>query len=628
MVKGASGKDLVVRTIALCEAQGRDDLVRRLRHTARRLETGTVRVLVVGEFKQGKSQLINALVGAQVCPLDDDIATAVPTEVGYGAAPAAHVLLAPEDLDADASPPEEREVRIQDLAAHILDGQGLLDGRRIVGARALLPRRLLESGLTLVDTPGVGGVDSMHSLTTTAVLPSADAVIMVSDASSEFTAPEVAFLQSALATCPTVLCVLSKTDLFPEWRRIVDLDREHLRRAGIDVPILPVSAQVRLRATARQDPQLNAESGFPELVAHVQQHVIGRRDSLRVASTRHDVASVLANVKMSLDTEHASLTDPSTLPELTAGLLEARTRAEELKQRTARWQVTLSDGFADLNSDLDHDLKDRVRRVLREAEAAIDHGDPGESWEEFSEWFSGRITSALRDTFAWADENAAWLVDQVGVHFVEATEGMSPVFHLDDTQGVIDPVGVMGSLDSGQLNAMQRVLVGMRGSYGGILMFGLMTGLAGMALVNPISVGAGLLLGTKAYREDAQQRLKRRRAEARGLVKKYADDVVFYAIKHLRDRLRLVQRTVREYYTDLADELGRSMSESLAIAQQGAKSTAAERKARLAEVDRTLSLIATLEKASQDLAPNARATGRVPAGAAVAPVPSARRTTG
>ena len=180
-------------------------------------------------------------------------------------------------------------------------GQGLLDGRRIVGARALLPRRLLESGLTLVDTPGVGGVDSMHSLATTAVLPSADAVIMVSDASSEFTAPELAFLQNALATCPTVLCVLSKTDLFPEWRRILELDREHLRRAGIDVPILPVSAQVRLRATARQDPQLNAESGFPELVAHVQQHVIGRRDSLRVASTRHDVASVLANVKMSMN---------------------------------------------------------------------------------------------------------------------------------------------------------------------------------------------------------------------------------------------------------------------------------------------------------------------------------------
>ena len=42
-----------------------------------------MRVLVVGEFKQGKSQLVNALVNAPVCPVDDDIATAVPTVVRH-----------------------------------------------------------------------------------------------------------------------------------------------------------------------------------------------------------------------------------------------------------------------------------------------------------------------------------------------------------------------------------------------------------------------------------------------------------------------------------------------------------------------------------------------------------------
>lgn len=616
-MKAAVAEDLVTRTVALCEAQGRDDLVRRLAHTTRRLGSPTVRVLVVGEFKQGKSQLINALVGAHVCPIDDDIATAVPTEVGYAARPAAQVLLAPEELDSDAGEPESREVRIEDLTAYILDHHGHLDGRRIVGARAQLPRQLLQSGLTLVDTPGVGGVDSMHSATTAAVLPSADAVIMVSDASSEFTADELAFLRKALGACPTVLCVLSKTDLFPEWRRILDINREHLRRAGVAVDIVPVSAQVRLQAAARRDPELNALSGYPDLVARLQKQVVGRRQRLLAESTRHDIASVLANVKMSLDAEHAALTDPAALPELTAGLTEARTRAEELKKRTARWQVTLSDGLADLNSDLDHDLKDRVRRVLREAEAAIDDGDPGESWEEFSQWFAIRITSALADTFVWADENASWLVDQVGVHFVAETEAMSPVFHLDDMRGLIDPVGVMGSLDKGQLNPVQRVLIGMRGSYGGILMFGLMTGLAGMALVNPISVGAGLLLGTKAYREDAQQRLKRRRAEAKSLTRKYADDVVFYVAKQLRDRLRLMQRTVREYYTDLADELTRSMSQSLASAQQGAQSTAVERKARLTEVEKALAVIAAIDKATRELTSQARreVPARVAAGA-------------
>ena len=602
MVKASPARDLVNKTISLNKAQGRDDLDRRLGHTQRRLDDPSVRVLVVGEFKQGKSQLINALVGASVCPLDDDIATAVPTEVGYAQQPSAHVFLAPDGrADVDPADTETREVPIGDLTAYILRTKTLVEGRRIVGARALLPRQLLQSGLTLVDTPGVGGLDSMHSAATMTVLPSADAVIMVSDASAEFTAPEIEFLRKALAACPTVFCVLSKTDLYPQWRRILELNTAHLRNAGLDIPIIPVSAQVRLQAMARQDVELNTLSGYPELVNRLQQQVIRGRERLLMQSTSHDVNAVLANIRMGLETERSALTDPEALPEITAGLVEARTRAEELKKQTSRWQVTLSDGLADLNADLDHDLRDRIRRVLREAERAIDDGDPGESWDIFSAWYSERINSALADTFAWADDNAAWLVDQVGVHFVEETQSLSPVFHLDDTQGLIETVGVVGDLDRGHLNPIQRVLIGMRGSYGGILMFGLMTGLAGMALVNPISVGAGLLLGTKAYREDAQQRLKRRRSEAKGLVRKYADDVIFYVAKQLRDRLRLVQRTVREYYTDVADELAQSMTKSLATAKEAAQATAAERKERLAVVEQTLRTIAALERDSRAL---------------------------
>ena len=41
-------------------------------------------IVVAGEFKQGKSSLVNALVGAPVCPVDDDAATAVPTFVRHG----------------------------------------------------------------------------------------------------------------------------------------------------------------------------------------------------------------------------------------------------------------------------------------------------------------------------------------------------------------------------------------------------------------------------------------------------------------------------------------------------------------------------------------------------------------
>ena len=73
-------------------------------------------------------------------------------------------------------------------------------------------------------------------------------MIFVTDASQELTGPEVAFLRQALERCPAAVCVVTKTDLYPAWRRIVELDRRHLANAGIDLPVIPVSSFLRLRA--------------------------------------------------------------------------------------------------------------------------------------------------------------------------------------------------------------------------------------------------------------------------------------------------------------------------------------------------------------------------------------------
>ena len=157
---------LLERTTTVCRSQGRRDLLARLDHTRRRLADPSVRVLVVGEFKQGKSQLINALVNAPVCPVDDDIATAIPTEVAYGPTPSAHILLAPDELTEDVPMPDVREVPIEALTSYVLLHRSRVDGQRVIGARAQLPRDLLKSGLVFVDTPGVGGRASAHSAST------------------------------------------------------------------------------------------------------------------------------------------------------------------------------------------------------------------------------------------------------------------------------------------------------------------------------------------------------------------------------------------------------------------------------------------------------------------------------
>ncbi|WOH17857.1 dynamin family protein [Paenarthrobacter sp. GOM3] len=584
----------------------RNDLRRRLENTLERLRDPSVRVIVVGEFKQGKSQLINAMVNAPVCPVDDDIATTVPTVVRQGD-PASAVVLVPRhggsatesDSGQEASV-ERQPIGLDELADYVSEKGNPGNAKNIVAAEVSLPRKLLAGGLTLVDSPGVGGLGSSHTLTTLTALPSAHAMVFVSDASQEYTEPEIRFLHQAMRVSPNVLCVLSKTDLYPTWRQIADLDKGHLEAVGPGIPLFPVSSELRLQAARLQDTELNDESGFPALISHLRTNIVGEAARLQRRSVAHDVLSVTDHLRLALQSELGALENPEGTPQMIAGLKAAKEDADALRKRSARWQITLNDGIGDLIADMEYDLKDRLRRIQREAEAAIDQGDPGPAWEQFTKWLEQSTAAAVSDTFVWTSERAQWLAGQVAEHFSEEEVAL-PALQVADTGGVLDPVADIQQMEDGRMGPLQKILIGMRGSYGGVLMFGLLTGLFGLALINPLSVGAGLMLGRKAYREEQEARLKRRQAEAKMLVRKQVDDVVFQVGKQLKDRLRMVQRATRDHFTDIAEEHHRSLTESVAAAQKAAATYAVERDMRIKEIRNQLRTVDALSSGAQQL---------------------------
>jgi predicted GTPase len=200
--------DLAVKGATAYE---REDLVERLTGARHLLSDTSVTVYVVGEFKQGKSSLINGLITAPVCPVDDDIATAVPTKVGYSQTVRA-VASFESAAGAEASPWTE-DVPVNEIGAYVTERGNPGNQRRLRSVTVGLDRPLLASGLTLVDTPGVGGLGSVHNAVTVASLPQAHAVVFVTDASQELTAAEIRFLRTVKELCPTIVIVLTKIDL-------------------------------------------------------------------------------------------------------------------------------------------------------------------------------------------------------------------------------------------------------------------------------------------------------------------------------------------------------------------------------------------------------------------------------
>jgi hypothetical protein len=589
--------DLLGRMRDIAAEADRRDLVERLTHARERVLDPRVRIVVVGPLKQGKSQFVNSLLNLEVCSVGDDETTAVPTVVQNAEESSAELVLAEPGSD-----PVRVPVPLDQLTS-TTPSSPLAQGRDVLRLEVHVPSPLLADGLVVVDTPGVGGHGNPHAASTLGLITSADAVFVVSDSSQEFTEPEVAFLRQAMTLCPTVAVLMTKIDLYPHWRAIVEANKEHLRRENIDVTMLPISSMLRSHALRLNDDSLNVEAGFPQLYDFLRERVVARANVTTRKAVALDIRSVSEHLALALGSELAALRDPETAAAAVSGLQSAKASAEALQQRSALWQQTLGDGITDLAADIDHDLRDRLRQVTREAEQAVDEGDPGKDWPAIGEWLEEQIATAVGDNFVWAHERSMWLAERVAEHFADAAQASLPDFDIAGMDGIMDPVTSLADLESGRMGIASKVLVGMRGSYGGVLMFGLLTTFVGLALINPISIGAGVLLGSKAYKDDKEQRILKRRGDAKVAIRKFTDDVSFQVGKESKDRLRLVQRALRDHFAQIADQTVRSINDSLRAAQEAASIANSERAARTTQLEKELQAVATMRSIADKLDP-------------------------
>lgn len=579
------------------ERCSRDDLVARLDEASARLSSPDVTILVIGEFKQGKSSLVNALVNAPACPVDDDVTTAVPTVIRYAENSEASVTC---DGEADPDDTVTYAIDVKDAGAYVTAGVLADSGRRIRAVEIGLPRKLLDLGLRLVDTPGVGGLDSAHGQATLGALAMADAVIFVTDCSQELTASELEFLQRAEQRCPAVLCVMPKIDFYPRWETILERNREHLARADLSVDIYPISSELRLKSTATNDRQLNVESGFPQLVRYLQNDVLANTERTLITGAMADVATVVAQLTETERTERDLLADPSRQAELLAAATDAKERADRMRSAASRWNTKLNDGVADLTSDTDHDLRSRTRALLTEVEKLIEDNDPTDMGDELFPMVEERLMADIA-------ENYRLMAEKADVLSLEVMELFDADMATDDVPEVAAPAALLdhvGRLDvdiAERPNLAASMLTGLRGSYGGMLMFGMLGSVVGLATFGPVSLGAGALLGRKAAKEERARQLTLRQQQAKMGIRKYVDEVVFKVSKHSRDSLKMIQRELRETNMTRAAEHNKTAAEALKTAQGAVQTGETETKQRLEALDASLDQLARVGAAAEEI---------------------------
>ena len=435
-------------------------------------------VVVMGEVKRGKSSLVNALIAQpDLLPVDVLTCTSAPIRVAvsHDGPVVPQVTL--------VRGTEREMILATELARWVtVDGVGSLQGNTNAGLEeAQDPPSSAEiavrypdmDGITVVDTPGVGGLDKRAVTAALQEARHAGVLLMVCDASTPITAPEMDILRQAHDSVGGDIVAVTKTDKNTRrWRAIVEDNKRLISsHMGIDVPVVGVSSLRALDAARCIDPARRAElerrSGIAQLRSQLraqlrQPAAMGQRAALQsitttltgIAKTVRDDIRLLAESSTAVEQLEAEKT---TLERL-------REESSEFEQRfqrdlaVARTRVT--EGLDKALEEVRHEWTQQINadslRVLRskpqvftsqiETELAVVMEDTvGAMVEEISE-----LASAL------FPDRQELIAEIMGTTVASLTPAEVSGHEVEKkTKDIIDPsVLMMGMIGSGALAAI------------------------------------------------------------------------------------------------------------------------------------------------------------------------------
>lgn len=307
-----------------------------------------------GQFKRGKTTLLNAFLGEDLLPTGILPLTSIVTIVRYGARPCAKVKFS------DAS---TRNIPVTELAAYITEQENPKNEKGVAEVDVCYPASRLRDGLCLVDTPGIGSVFEHNTRIAYQFAPRADLGIFVFSPESPLSQAELEFLKYLRPYVGKLFFVLNKADQVTEKERkeILDFARDAIsaQLPPGNLRLLAVSAREALNAKqGSQDASLQA-SGLPDLTASLDQFLTAHGKELLLEATCTSLQRIVRDQLLARELERRALAlGPA---EITRKILLIEQAWQSLDQRHREAGYVLRGEVQALEAGLEEQLNEFVQ---------------------------------------------------------------------------------------------------------------------------------------------------------------------------------------------------------------------------------------------------------------------------
>lgn len=265
--------------------------------TIEQFKNKTFRVAVVGEFRRGKTTLINALLGSTVLPSDVTPTTATINRITYGTVPSATIYYKDGHMET---------IKLSDLIDYVtlLTTEGQYRAPLIKEAVIQYPTFLCQNHIDIIDTPGLCDNEEMTDITME-MIKHVDATVITISSISPFSETECDFVVELIVThkIDAIIFVVTGIDRIDQdererllsyvQKRIIasslklaekryaseSAKLEQIRSVLGHAPLFGISALNALKAYATSDMKLLGESNFDHFINEIYKIITSRQGS-------------------------------------------------------------------------------------------------------------------------------------------------------------------------------------------------------------------------------------------------------------------------------------------------------------------------------------------------------------